>query len=72
MRNYDNALHVIMLPMHHGFYTNIESENSLNTFIIDTEDTKFYLEKYSQSSYIDREKLVSLVNKTNNQSQFHI
>ena len=65
MGNYDNALHVIMLPMHHGFYTNIESENSLNTFIIDTEDTEYFLEKYSQSSYIDRENLVSLVNKNN-------
>ena len=49
--------------MHHGFYTNIESENSLNVFITDGEGTESYLEKYSQSSSIDQKKLVSLVNK---------
>ena len=49
--------------MHHGFYTNITSENHLTTFITDAEDTESYLEKYSQLSYIDQEKLVSLVNK---------
>ena len=52
-----------MSLMHHGFYTNIESENSLNVFITDAEDTESYLEKYSQSSSIDQTKLVSLVNE---------
>ena len=50
-----------MSLMHHGFCTNIASENSF--FITDVEDTESYLEKYSQLSYIDQEKLVSLVNK---------
>ena len=38
--------------------------NYLNTFITDTEDTESYLEKYSKSSYFDREKLVSLFKKS--------
>ena len=38
--------------------------NSLNTFVTDTEDTESYLEKYSKSSYFDREKLVSLFYKS--------